>query len=80
MYERRINYDNYFEVANKDKLWKNLYGLRSDIAHGNIIKFKEKYKLLKSRDNVEMFLLESVKNLLLLALSRPEFLSDLKKC
>ena len=58
--------------------WGSIY--RSDIAHGNIVDFEKKYKILKSTENVNSFLSEIIKNVILLAIEKPEFLSDLKKC
>lgn len=81
MFERKIIYSEYFDEKTAiDKIWKNLYSYRSDIAHGNIIDFKQKFQSLKSKENINNFLTEIIKNLLLLSLDKPDFMNDLKKC
>ena len=77
---RQINYNDYFENSNEDTIWKKLYSYRSDIAHGNIVDFNKKYILLKSNENIKFFLIEIIKNLILLALDKSDLLNDLKKC
>jgi len=77
---RPINICEYFDGANEASIWKKLYSYRSEMVHGGKPDFKNEYKLLKNRDNVNSFLKESNKSLLVFALQEPDFVSDLKKC
>lgn len=81
MFERNIIYSDYFDPKAKDEtIWKKLYSYRSNIAHGNKVDFNSDLQILKSKENIQLFLVEVIKNLILLSLKKPEFLSDLKKC
>jgi len=79
---RQVDYNKYFNSLGQDKVWSKLYSYRSDIAHGNPISFEKeaKYKALKSKKNIKLFLEEIIKNLILVAINNPELLCDLKKC
>jgi len=79
-FERKVDFSEYFEAANSDKIWKKLYAYRSDVAHGNIASFSGEYTILKSPDVVNAFLNEIIKNTILLALDDPQFIFDLKQC
>jgi hypothetical protein len=80
MFERSVLYNTYFEEAKHETVWKKLYSYRSDIAHGSIADFQGKYLVLKSSESIHLFLEEITKNLILLALDKPDFLNDLKQC
>lgn len=77
---RQLNYKEYFKEGKEETIWKKLYSYRSDIAHGNIVNFDNKYNILNSNKSIQLFLRETIKNLIILALEKPEFLNDLKKC
>ena len=70
-----------FQNIDSGKLWKELYKWRSRIAHGGTADFKTgDLKKLGSRDAAFSFLKENVRRLLLLALTEPELINDLKNC
>lgn len=79
-YQRDIPYATYFLDAGEDTIWKKLYGYRSCMAHGNIPDFTKEFNILKERSSVATFLKESIKELILVALKEPEFISDLRNC
>ena len=79
-FSRQISEDTYFLHAKVDKIWQQLYSYRSCVAHGNIPDFKTKFQILKDRENVNRFLKEIIKELLVLAFNEPEFFEDLKNC
>jgi hypothetical protein len=79
-FQRHLDYDFHFGQIEKEKVWKQLYGYRSALAHGIHADFDSEFKNLKDLKNVLGFLKETVKLTLLLALKEPEFLADLKKC
>jgi len=79
-FERPIEPDLYFSPGTEQKLWKLLYSYRSSLAHGASADFKTTFHALKDHDTVVRFLKEFIKELLILALKDPEFISDLKQC
>jgi hypothetical protein len=80
-FERKIIYFDYFDKQVKEEtIWKKLYSYRSSIAHGNIINFEKDFNVLRSKEITNKFILEIIKNLLLLSLDKPDFINDLKKC
>lgn len=80
MFHRDINYNDYFKDTKKETIWKKLYAFRSDIAHGNVMDFDRKFEHLISKENVNKFLIENIKNILLLSIYNTDFINDLKKC
>lgn len=80
MFHRDINYNDYFKDTKKETIWKKLYAYRSDIAHGNVIDFDSKFEHLISKKNINKFLIENIKNILLLSIYNTDFINDLKKC
>jgi hypothetical protein len=79
-YSRDVQYATYFLDAKEDVLWKKLYGYRSCLAHGNVPDFKKEFQVLKDHSSVSAFLKENIKELILVALREPGFMSDLRNC
>jgi len=80
-YNNPVCPEDYFGSITTKKLWKKLYSFRSAIAHGGNAKFSEReFESLAGMKNVEEFLRENIKQLILLALIKPDFLIDLKEC
>lgn len=79
-FRRDIDYSNYFNMANEEKVWKRLYEFRSRIVHGENSNIEGTFKILKNKSTVINFLNECVKLLLLISLDEPILVSDLQKC
>lgn len=80
-FQRELQYKSYFpSITEPEQVWKKLYAYRSLLAHGGEADFTQKFSVLMSTDNIRVFLMESLKLLLLYALKEPEFLADLQKC
>lgn len=79
-FERELDYDEYFQLANEDTIWSKLYKYRSNLVHGEHSHIDNTLQVLRDRRNVMEFLKEATKLLLLLALKEPTLLTDLKKC
>ncbi len=79
-FTRKIDYSIFFKKANEDKIWTNLYGYRSDLAHGNRYKFSKKFPILKDEKCVIDFLKLLTKNLLRHSIIEPRLYTDLKAC
>lgn len=79
-YARSVTPDQYFLPSTEEKIWKKLYGYRSSIAHGSIANFNAEYQVLRDHSTVVQFLRDNVKELIILALRSPEFMSDLRRC
>lgn len=79
--QRELNYKLHFpQLAKPEKVWNILYNYRSAIAHGAEVKFDRSFKSLVSQDNIQKFLKESLKLLLLYSLKEPEFVTDFQRC
>jgi len=79
-FDNTLNHQDYFGVITYTKLWSKLYGLRSDIAHGQSYDFTGRNTCLKSLENTNMFLDEIAKELIKLVISESELISDLREC
>lgn len=80
-FQRELQYKSYFpSITEPGKVWNKLYDYRSLVAHGAETDFTQRFSALISTDKIRVFLMESVKLLLLYALKEPEFLADLQKC
>lgn len=77
---RDIGYSGCFGNAKQDKVWKTLYGYRSCLAHGKGPDFNEEFRILRNPGVVNDFLTQSIKLLLLQALTEPQLITDLKEC
>lgn len=75
-----VRHEEYFGEIGYPKLWGKLYGLRSDIAHGQKYKFEDQYAVLKSLENVSKFLDKVAKELMKLAIEENELITDLREC
>ena len=63
-----------------EKLWKELYTLRSDVAHGADTADRRRDWKLKNVPIVMTYLRSTAQQLILAALREPEFLRDIKEC
>lgn len=80
-FEHTIDKSKYFGVIGHENLWKKLYRLRSDIAHGQTFDFKEGvYEPLKSLENANEYLDLVTKELIKTAILEPELVLDLREC
>lgn len=79
-YTKPILPNAYFLTAAEESIWKKLYSYRSGVAHGSTITFDGELQVLKAHDSVVNFLSDNVRELIVLALSEPEFILDLRKC
>lgn len=80
LFTRDLTIRTRFNGASEEKIWKMLYRYRSYIAHGTKADFKSEFQALSSKEHVETFLKEVIKELILIGLSQKEFLADLKEC
>lgn len=69
-----------FDGMKYEALWSKLYGLRSDIAHGNVYDFLKDYKALKSMILVNFYLDGIVAAVIRLAIDEPDLVDDLRVC
>ncbi len=67
------------EKQSKD-LWKDLYSLRSTIAHGDTPNFKNELKRLVALSTAEAFLRCALRAVMRQALEEPRLLADLRNC
>lgn len=81
-FNKEIECSKYFDEMGEKKAWLKLYDYRSAIAHGRNPNVEDDtdFVALKNRDNINKFLKDSIKELLLLSLREPEFITDLKNC
>ncbi|NRB65140.1 MAG: hypothetical protein HRU40_19340 [Saprospiraceae bacterium] len=79
-FDHSLKYKDYFGEIGNQKLWSKLYGLRSDIAHGQTYEFSGANELLKSLENTNTFLDEVAKELIKLSIEEHELVSDLREC
>jgi len=81
LFQRKLDYTLHFpQLPTPEKAWKKLYSYRSAVAHGGDADFNGEFATLLSRDNIQEFLKESLKLLLLYTLKEPGFVADLQKC
>lgn len=80
MFDNKLDYNSYFHSVKPDKAWSKMYGLRSNIAHGENYDFSGKDSCLKSIENVNQFLDEVVRQLLRLTFKNMELIKDLQAC
>lgn len=79
-YDHEMDYTSYFGNIASMKLWGKLYGLRSDIAHGQNYKFSGGNECLKNLENVNEFLEIAVVETIKLAFEDPGLIEDLRAC
>lgn len=75
-----ISYQHLFHNINYDNLWKKLYKLRSNIAHGNKFDFQNELSPLKNINTVNIYLDMVVQQLLKFSLNHQQLVDDLKSC
>lgn len=68
-----------FKGAAPDKIWSQMYGYRSALAHGSEPDFKGELKLLNERSALTL-LRQAVKALLRQAIIEPQLIFDLRNC
>ncbi|RPA22581.1 HEPN domain-containing protein [Shewanella frigidimarina] len=79
-FDHSVKHEEYFGEIGYPKLWGKLYGLRSDIAHGQRYEFNGPYAVLKSLENVNKFLDKVAKELIKLSIEENELIADLREC
>ncbi|WP_300525087.1 HEPN domain-containing protein [Alcanivorax sp.] len=79
-FDSSVRHEDYFGEISYPKLWKKLYGLRSDIAHGQKYEFQGTNEILTSLENVNNFLDKVAKELIKLSIEDHELISDLREC
>lgn len=70
----------FFRGIKYETLWSKLYGLRSDIAHGNVYEFNKDYQALISMPIVNRYLEGVVAAVIRLAIDEPDLVDDLRIC
>ncbi|MEE5042254.1 hypothetical protein V2J81_02710 [Pseudomonas alliivorans] len=70
----------YFGGINLKKLWRVLYELRSNIAHGNVYSFTGDLSCLKDLQNVNQFLSGLARQILRTAVNQYQLVADLREC
>jgi hypothetical protein len=63
-----------------ETIWNTLYGYRSAIAHGGLIDFSSKFKILGSPEQAVNFIKAATASVMRHALDEPELISDLREC
>jgi hypothetical protein len=79
-FDHSVKHEVYFGEIRYPKLWGKLYGLRSDIAHGQKYDFEGQYAALQSLENVNKFLDEVAKELIKLSIDENDLITDLREC
>lgn len=75
-----IDHKKHFNQIEFSSLWKKLYSLRSDIAHGNSYVFTRDYQALIDLVSVNSYLDEVVASIIRLAIDEPGLVEDLREC
>lgn len=79
----RVDPSRFFDTSllpSDEKLWNKLYDCRSRIAHGGTPDFQKEFKALAGYAQVDSFLREVCRLLLIQGISDESFLSDLRDC
>ena len=79
-FTRAINPSDFFPQSDERALWKKLYSYRSQVAHGTHVDLAKENSVLKGREQVQNYLNEFLKQLLMYALMEPAFIADLREC
>jgi hypothetical protein len=69
-----------FGKEEPEKVWAEMYGYRSTVAHGGTPDFKKKHRTLRSLDCALNLVKETVKAVITHALREPELVRDLREC
>lgn len=79
-FDQTINHEQHFGKITHQNLWAKLYGLRSDIAHGQKYTFTGTNETLKSLENVNNYLDKIARELIKLSIEEYELIADLREC
>jgi hypothetical protein len=79
-FECPLPYQEYFEDLKPKNVWGDLYGLRSDVAHGIRLDFKKKFVSLGTIENAFRFVQVATKSAMRRALEEPRLMADLRQC
>lgn len=79
-FDHSVMHEEYFGKIGYLNLWGKLYGLRSDIAHGQRYEFDGQYAVLNSLENVNKFLDRVAKELIKLSIEENDLIADLREC
>lgn len=79
-FDYSVRHEEYFGKIGYPKLWGRLYGLRSDIAHGQRYELEDQYAVLQSLENINKFLDKVAKELIKLSIDESDLIADLKEC
>ena len=79
-FDHTVKLEEYFGEIGYQNLWGKLYGLRSDITHGQKYDFHGSNEALKSLENVNDFLDKVSRELIKLSIEEHELISDLREC
>jgi len=79
-FDINLEHSEYFGDIGFLKLWGKLYGLRSDIAHGQSYNFEGVYRCLKSLENTNNFLDKTVRELIKLSIDEADLIIDIRDC
>lgn len=84
LFNNKIEINNYFKGSDTNTLEtiiEKLYQYRNDIAHGNSSNFEKDLRILKDQQNkILPFLMELLRQVLIISLEKPQFVNDLKEC
>ena len=75
-----VSHQHLFNGLNYDTLWKKLYKLRSNIAHGNSFDFNKDLSSLKNIKIVNTYLDMIIQKILKFSLNNQQMIDDLKNC
>lgn len=76
----QVSHQNLFNGLGYDTLWKKLYKLRSNIAHGNSFDFNKELSSLKNIDVVNAYLDMVIQKVIKYSLNNQQMVDDLKNC
>lgn len=75
-----VDHKSHFRQIEFEALWKKLYGVRSDIAHGNPYDFTKAYSALNDIQCINGYLDQVVAAIIRLAIDEPSLVEDLRSC
>jgi hypothetical protein len=74
-----LDYSCFATHVSDAKIWKQLYSLRSDIAHGEHVDFAKHFPALVDHETATSFVRNAVRRLLRFSLDEPALITALKK-
>jgi hypothetical protein len=75
-----LDYSGHFGDTKPDTVWRELYAVRSSLAHGSNPDFAREFSTLKSIDTVDRFVQSAVGRVMRDALDEPQLIADLRNC